>query len=58
MVRMLVSNCCSASAFFGWGESYGMQLTEDGTYIGMCGDCREHAEFYEEEGEEENEDNR
>ena len=46
---MLVSECCNMKAFFGFGESYGLQLTKEGVYIGLCGECRERTEFYFEE---------
>jgi hypothetical protein len=35
---MMISNCCGASPW--------MELDDE---FGICGDCKEHAEFYDEE---------
>ena len=44
-MNQLVSECCTALPFLGFGVSYGIYLTEDNTYIGICGECKEKAIF-------------
>ena len=39
------STCCNAKPFFAFGFTHGVRMAEDGTYYGVCGDCREHADF-------------
>lgn len=46
----MLSWCCDAEAWLG--------THEDGENVfGICGACKEHADFYDEEEEEENENN-
>ena len=43
------SNCCNARPFFALGYMHGISLAENGKYYGLCGECREHAEFNKQE---------
>ena len=47
------SNCCNARPFFALGYIHGIKMAENGTYYGICGECKEHAEFNKQEAERE-----
>ena len=50
------SNCCGARPYFALGCVHGISMADNGKYYGLCGDCKEHAEFTKQETErEENE---
>ena len=38
---LLLSECCNSKPFF----AYGVTLTEEGSYIGLCGVCKEKTQF-------------
>ena len=38
---LLLSECCNSKPFF----AYGVTLTEEGSYIGLCGICKEKTQF-------------
>ena len=42
---MLESDCCNANAYFSLGCSHGIRMAEDGTYYGICSNCKEQADF-------------
>ena len=39
------SNCCSAKPLFTISYAHGIRMAEDNKYYGVCGECKEHAEF-------------
>ena len=43
------SNCCGANPYFALGYVHGISLAENGKFYGLCGECREHAEFNKQE---------
>ena len=45
------SDCCNALPYFSLGFAHGVHLTENGEYVGICGECKEHTEFTETERE-------
>ena len=51
MSGKLGSECCNARPYFALGYVHGISMGENGKYYGLCGDCREHAEFTKQETE-------
>ena len=51
MSGKLESNCCNAKPFFAIGYAHGIKMADDNKYYGVCGDCKEHAEFNKTERE-------
>ena len=47
------SNCCNAKPYFAIGYVYGIKMADDDKYYGVCGKCREHAEFNNQQTERE-----
>ena len=47
------SDCCNARPYFSLGFIHGISMAENGKYYGICGDCREHAEFNKQQTERE-----
>ena len=47
------SNCCSAKPLFTISYAHGIRMAEDNKYYGVCGECREHAEFINQQTERE-----
>ncbi len=45
------SDCCNARPYFALGFVHGISMADNGRYYGICGDCREHAEFNKQETE-------
>ena len=47
MGRFLISNCCGAQPHFSLGRDfeYGVYIDDNGHYHGICGQCKEHADF-------------
>ena len=39
------SDCCNARPYFALGYVHGISMAENGSYYGICGECKEHAEF-------------
>ena len=39
------STCCNANPYFALGIVHGVRMAEDGTYYGICSNCKEHADF-------------
>ena len=42
---MMESNCCGARPYFALGYVHGIRMAENSKYYGICGECKEHAEF-------------
>jgi len=51
MSGKLESNCCNAKPLFEIGYAHGIKIADDDKYYGVCGECREHAEFIQTERE-------
>ena len=49
--KQMESDCCGARPYFALGYVHGISMGENGKYYGLCGDCREHAEFTKQETE-------
>ena len=45
MSGKLGSECCGANSYFALGYLHGIHMAENGKYYGICGECKEHAEF-------------
>ena len=45
------SNCCNAKPFFAIGYAHGIKMADDDKYYGICGRCKENAEFNKTERE-------
>tara|TARA_R100000656_G_scaffold80086_1_gene58744 strand:- start:233 stop:475 length:243 start_codon:yes stop_codon:yes gene_type:complete len=45
MSGKLGSECCGANPYFALGYIHGIHMAENGKYYGICGECKEHAEF-------------
>ena len=41
----LVSEWCGAKPWFSLTEAHGIYMTEYNTYVGVCGECKEHTVF-------------
>ena len=55
MSGKLESNCCNARPLFEIGYAHGIKMADDDKYYGVCGKCREHAEFTNQHTERESE---
>ena len=51
MSSKLESNCCNAKPLFTISYAHGIRMAEDNKYYGVCGECREHAEFINQQKE-------
>ena len=45
MSGKLGSECCGARPYFALGYVHGIRMAENSKYYGICGECKEHAEF-------------
>ena len=45
------SNCCNAKPYFAIGYVYGIKMADNNKYYGVCGECKEHAEFINQQKE-------
>ena len=45
------SNCCNAKTYFAIGYENGIKMADNDKYFGVCGECKEHAEFNKTERE-------
>ena len=43
------SNCCNAKPLFELGYAHGIKMADDDKYYGICGRCKENAEFIQTE---------
>ncbi len=53
MSGKLESDCCNARPLFTISYAHGIRMAEDNKYYGVCGKCREHAEFNNQQTERE-----
>ena len=43
------SNCCNTKPYFAIGYAHGIKMADDDKYYGICGRCKENAEFIQTE---------
>ena len=51
MNSKLESDCCNAKPLFTISYAHGIRMADNDKYYGVCGECREHAEFINQQTE-------